>query len=113
MRPPNLSLRLKLHPELARHVQPLASAYGLATATLVAILIWNDTLRPDYALAQVAGPVRLARVPFSCSLRATHRALAARRAREQKLSLNAYLEALIAAQLARGRAPLVVFSSEE
>ena len=89
-----------------------AASLGLPTGALLAALVWNDHVRPDRTLIALEKTPKLARLPLSCSLRNPQRALAMRRAREQRLSLNAYLEALIAAQVARPRAPLVTLYAE-
>lgn len=56
---------------------------------------------------------KLVREQISCSLRSARMAAARRRAREQQLSVNAYLEALISGHLRAGRGPLVVLAARE
>ena len=75
---------------------------------LLSILVRNDGLRPNRSLAPVAQERKLVRVPLPCSLRSAQMAIARRRARAQRMSVNAYLEALISAQLARPAANLVI-----
>ena len=108
----NLSLRLKLRPDLVQDFPAYAQARGMGTSTLLGLLVWNDSVRPNPGLTQIAGLARFARAPLSCSMRGHQRVLAARRARELSLSLNAYLESLIAAQLAQPRGPLLILPAD-
>jgi hypothetical protein len=103
---------LRLLAEVAQAAPFRAAAYGLPFSTYLAVLVWNDALQPVATLAALPRTGKIVRQPLSCSLRAPHLRIARRRARELAISVNAYLEALIAAQLARPRAPLVVFQSD-
>jgi hypothetical protein len=103
-------LNLKVLPSLAQKFPARAAGYGLTPSGLLSLLVWNDGLHPNPALAALAQDAKLVRQSLSCSLRTTQMAIARRRARAQSLSLNAYLEALIAALLARRPGPLTVFS---
>lgn len=107
----NFSLRLKLRPDLAEGFSDHAAVFGLAASTLLAVLVWNDSIRPDRSLVALPRAPKLARAPLTCSLRKRHRALAATRSREQDMSLNAYLEALIAKSAKRPSGPLIVLDS--
>lgn len=108
---PNVPLKLKLLPHLARDLRPAASALGQTTSGLVAILVWNDHMQPDRTLTALPRSRTLVRVAMPCSLRRTHAGLARRRARAQRLSLNAYLEALIAARLESNQPSLLILAS--
>lgn len=108
----NPPFTLKLLPGLASVAPRRAAGYGLPFSAFVAALVWNDALRPDRALAALPREGKIVRQPLACSLRAAQRRLARKRAREQHISVNAYLEALIAAQLARPLSQLIIHSSE-
>lgn len=109
MPPSNSSLRLKLRADLARDFPLRAAKLGLRPSTLLGILVWNDSIRPNQALARVDSGRRLARAPLTCSLGRGKRPLASIRAREQNLSLNAYLEALAAELLARPASDAIIY----
>lgn len=105
-------LNLKLLPELAAKFPRYASAFDLPPSTVLGILVWNDSINPDRTLEALAPSPRLNRIGIGCSLRAARRRVALQRSREQKLSLNAYLEALIASHLARSRGALVILNPD-
>lgn len=105
------SIGLKLLPEVAKAFPPSAGALGLAPSVLLAVLVRNDGIRPDRKLQALLQAPRLVRQQLSCSLRSGQMAIARRRARQQGLSLNAYLESLIAAHLARPASDLLVLRS--
>lgn len=101
-RNPNLRILPDMVPKLVR----LTETFALPRATIVGILVWNDSVRPAKLAAVAAGP--LSRVRCSCSMRPALLALARTGARRNRLSLNAYLEALIDRRL-QDPGPLVVF----
>lgn len=103
----NTPLKLQILPGLAEAAPLEASALGLTLSGLVAILVWNDAVKPA-ALVPVKAHARLSRVALSCSLRRPQRALASAAAHRLDMSLNAYLEALLAARLGRGGRDLTV-----
>jgi hypothetical protein len=98
-----------VQPEIATNFPKRAAMLGLLPSALLSILVWNDMVRPTRSLRQLATSRKLVRAPYSISLRSAKRALAVRRAREQKLSLNAYLEALMATELGRPDMDLPVY----
>ncbi len=103
------SLNIKLLPALAAGAPREAEDYGLTVSALVSILVWNDSLKPDRALCAIPSAGKLVRAHLGCSLRTEHFRRARARAKTQHMSVNSYLEALIAAQLARPASALVVF----
>ncbi|MES2696915.1 MAG: hypothetical protein V4773_25845 [Verrucomicrobiota bacterium] len=109
----NLPINLKLLPSLGDHFSKRALAYGMTTSGLLAAAVWNDHLKPDRKLVALEAPRKLKRVEDSVTLRLPLKRLAKARARAQGLSLNAYVEALIAAHLARPLAPLVVLHADQ
>jgi hypothetical protein len=108
----NSPLSLRLLPEIAEAAPLRAAGYGLPFSSFAAVLVWNDTLRPARALAALPRTGKIVRQPVSCSLRGPLLRFARRRAREQAMSVNAYLEAIIAAQLALPRGPLVILNAD-
>lgn len=97
-----------MRPDLAEGFPARAAGYGLATGGLLAALVWNDYFQPDWDLDPIDMPRKHARSPLSCSLRAKQRAQAKVRSKQLSMSLNAYLEALIAAEMARPPGELVI-----
>jgi len=106
-------MNLKVLPAIAGSFPQRAAGLGMTAAGLVAALVWNDQVKPNRKLRALDAPARLVREPIGVSLRGPLRQLAEQRAREQQLSLNAYLEALMQAQLQRPAAPLVILYSHE
>ena len=108
----NSPFTLKMLPEIAAAAPQHAAEYGLAFSTFAAVLVWNDTLRPNRALAALPRTGKIVRQPVSCSLRGPLLRFARRRSREQAMSVNAYLEALISARLAQPRGPLIILPAD-
>lgn len=99
----NLPLNLKMLPHLADALPNYAKAVGLTASGVLSVLVWNDSVRPNRTLTALPRERRLKRASITCSLRTPQRKLARTRARTQRMSLNAYLEALLAIHLARPR----------
>jgi hypothetical protein len=110
---PNLPLRLVLIPHLAAALPAQAARLGLTVSTLLAILAWNDHVRPAPVLPRPAAHPKLSRSAISCSLRQPIRRIAAASARSRRLSLNGYLEALVDAYLRRRSAHLTILARDE
>lgn len=105
---PGSNPNLRLLPTLAARFAASARALDLTIAAVVAILVRNDALAPAHLEAIRPGRgEKLSRVVVPCHMRATIRTHATRGARRNKLTRNAYLEALVAAHLA-GDGRLVV-----
>jgi hypothetical protein len=104
----NPPLSLKVLPPLEEKFPARAASLGLGTSTLLAALVWNDALAPGRTLQALDASRVLKRRPLGVSLRAPIKRLARQRARALGLSLNAYLEALIATQALRTSA-LVIY----
>ena len=105
-----LTPNLKVIPSLAAAVAKDSQSLGLSVTALVAVLVRNDAIAPA-ELAQVP-PEKYSRVVVQCSLRAEIRRLAKRgAARSQLPTINAYIEALLAARVKRG-GPLLVLQSK-
>ena len=106
----NSPLNLSLRRDLAAKVPDRVAVLGQTVSGWMAILVWNDSLRPNPKIAALVNDTPEIRVDIGCSLRAPLRAMATTQARKAGLSRNASLEALVAADLANPRSDLVVYS---
>lgn len=106
---PNPPLNPKVLPDLAEEFRARAMKLGLGPSALLAVLIWNDSARPNRSLSLIEPSQKLARIPLKCSIRATHLMLARNRARSRRMTLNAYLEALIGEFVRSAAADLTIF----
>lgn len=106
----NSPLNVSLRRDLAAKVPDRAAALGQTVSGWLAILVHNDGVAPHRGLAALANDTREVRVDLGCTLRGELRAAATRQAAAAQLSRNAYLEALVAADLAAG-GPLLVLCS--
>ena len=82
---------------------------GQTVSGWLAILVHNDGVQPHRELAALANDTREVRVDLGCTLRGALRDAATRQAAAAQLTRNAYLEALVAAFLARP-GPLLVLA---
>lgn len=98
---------LRLLPHLADGLVTSADRHGLKLGTLAGILVWNDSLQPSALEAEPRG--KLSRVPIPCPIRPAIARLIPAALRRTRLNRNAYLEALVAAHMAKP-GPLVVHS---
>ncbi len=89
---------LKLLPEIAKAAPARAKSLNLAFSTYVALLIENQHRHP-VRLRALPAATDLVRVHVPCSWRAGLRPLASRLADQAGLSVNAFVEALIANEL--------------
>ena len=101
--PLNVSLRRDLAVKVPRRV----SSLGQTVSGWLAILVHNDGVRPNLGLAALANDTREVRVDIGCTLRGSLRDDATHQAEAAQLSRNAYLEALVAADLSTS-APLTI-----
>ncbi len=102
-------IKLTLRRDLAAKVPTRVTTLGQTVSGWLAILVHNDGVRPSTSLAALAKDTRQVRVDIGCTLRGTLRAAATQQAAAAHLSRNAYLEALVAADLATPSSDLVVF----
>jgi hypothetical protein len=105
----NHPISLRLRPEIVRELPARATRLGLAPSGLLAALVWNDHVRPVPHLAPLPNPERVKREAVTVTLRRPQRVLVERQALARKMSRNAYIEALFAADLREPHAPLVIF----
>gem|GEM_PF-3647781 len=84
---------------MAKASQERASQLHLAFSAYVAALVWNNQFPPVASLTALPNPRAVVRVRVPCSLRGVTGGLARKQARSSKLSVNAFLESLIAAEL--------------
>lgn len=103
---------MKLNPETVLAVRERAERLHLTVSGYVAILVWNQWLSEEYFDANEQPERRLIRVELALSLRGKASALAVKGARTAKIPVNRYLAALIARDLGRPRAPLVILCRE-
>lgn len=101
-------IKLTLRRDFASRVPARVTALGQTVSGWLAILVHNDSVRPSTALAALANDARQVRVDIGCTLRGALREAATRQAAAAGLSRNAYLEALVAADLAAPSSNLVV-----
>ena len=106
----NCPLNVSLRRDLAAKVPARAGALGQTVSGWLAILVHNDGVAPNRALAALANDTREVRIDLGCTLRGALRDAATRQAAAAQLSRNAYLEALVAADLATG-GPLLLLCS--
>ncbi len=107
----NYPVKLAVRSELKTGARPRAEKLGQTVSGLLAILVWNDNLRPNRSLEPLANPERVTRVDLTVSLRAGIRTLAERTACSREMTLNSYLEALLAADLMAPDRDLVILAS--
>ena len=105
----NYPLKLAVRPDLQAGARPGAERVGMTVSGLVGVLVWNDHLRPNYDLAALPNPEKVTRVDLTISLRRPLREFAEQGARSRRMSLNAYLEALLAAHLDKPAGALIIF----
>lgn len=89
---------LKVLPEIAEKAPLRAAQIGERVSGYVATLIWNYAQAP-WKVAQERDAPDLVRVKLPCYLRKGVGDLAEKLAGENRLSLNAFVEALLAADL--------------
>ena len=105
----SLKPNLKLLPELADGIVHSAQEHGLPLATLIGILVRNDSIAPVDLSVLDGG--RLARVSLALHQRPALLRLVKSGAKRTGLSQNAYYEALIARHLSES-GQLVVLKSK-
>jgi hypothetical protein len=103
----NPPINVSLRRDLAAKVPDRVTALGQTVSGWLAILVHNDGVRPHRDLAALANDTREVRVDLGCTLRGKLRDDATRQAEAVQLSRNAYLEAIVAADLATG-GPLTI-----
>ncbi len=107
----NYPIKLAVRPDLEAAARPRARMLGQTVSGLISILVWNDHVAPRPGLAPLPNPQKLIRVDLTISLRVDLRAIAEESARAQVMSLNAYLEALLAADLSQPDRNLTILAT--
>lgn len=99
---------LQLLPAIAHGAELRAGRLGLPMSGYVAILVWNQAHAP-VPVERTPDSRELARVRVGCYFRREIAPLARSGAKSAKLSVNAYVEALIARDLREPDAPLLIY----